>query len=52
MTNAKSARLSIVIPAAVAERLREVAEREGRSQSNLAASLIRTALRDGRPESQ
>jgi hypothetical protein len=52
MTAPKSHRLSIVVPAAIAERLRELAEMEGRSISNLTASLLRAALRDGQPEPQ
>lgn len=54
MTRPNSQRLSIVLPHTVDQRLREMAEREGRSISNLAAHLIREALegweRDGRSQ--
>ena len=54
MSRTESARLTISLPDAVDRRLREMAEREGRSISNLAAHLIREALadweRDGRPQ--
>jgi predicted DNA-binding protein len=46
-------RLTIVLPHSVDARLRELAQREGRSLSNLAALLLREALeslgRDGQP---
>jgi predicted transcriptional regulator len=47
MTPEKSARLSIVLPHNVDARLRELAERQGRSLSNLAARILRDALSDG-----
>ncbi|NBS70145.1 hypothetical protein EBT31_14720 [bacterium] len=46
MIGPKSARLSIVIPAAVDQRLRAAADQQGRSISNLAARMICDALRD------
>lgn len=54
MTRPDSTRLTLTVPHTVDQRLREMAEREGRSISNLAAHLIREGLaeweRDGRPQ--
>ena len=47
MTPEKSARLTIVVPSAVDQRLRELAQQQGRSISNLAALILREALSDG-----
>jgi hypothetical protein len=47
VTAEKSTRVTIVVPAAVDQRLRELAQAQGRSISNLAARLLREALRDG-----
>lgn len=53
MTRPETTRLTIVLPHTVDARLRELAERQGRSLSNLAARLLREALseaeRNGRP---
>lgn len=53
MTRPNSARLTIVLPASVDQRLREIAARDGRSISNLAAHLLHQVLNergaDGRP---
>ena len=43
----KSTRLTIVVPAAVDQRLRELAQQQGRSISNLAARILREELGDG-----
>ena len=54
MSRTESARLTLTVPYAIDKRLREMAEREGRSISNLAAHLIKEALadweRDGKPQ--
>ena len=54
MTRPDSTRLTLTVPYAIDKRLRAMAEREGRSISNLAAHLIREALadweRDGKPQ--
>lgn len=47
MSADKSTRLTIVVPGAIDQRLRELAQQQGRSISNLAARLLREALRDG-----
>ena len=47
MTRPETTRLTIVLPHNVDARLRELAERQGRSLSNLAALILREALRDG-----
>lgn len=53
MIGPDTTRLTIVLPHSVDARLRELAQREGRSLSNLAALLLREALealgRDGQP---
>lgn len=53
MIGSDTTRLTIVLPHSVDARLRELAQKEGRSLSNLAALLLREALealgRDGQP---
>jgi predicted HicB family RNase H-like nuclease len=48
MIGPQSARITIVIPASVAERLKVQAEAQGRSMSNLAARLIALAFEQDR----
>ena len=54
MTRPDSTRLTLTVPHTVDQRLRAMAEREGRSISNLAAHLIREALEgwegNGKPQ--
>jgi hypothetical protein len=44
MIGPKSARISIVLPASVMERLKAQADAEGRSMSNLASVLLQEAF--------
>lgn len=54
MTRPQTTRLTLTLPDAVDRRLRAMAERDGRSISNLAARILRDALeqweRDGSPQ--
>jgi predicted transcriptional regulator len=47
MTRPETTRLTIVLPHNVDARLRELAQQQGRSISNLAARILREALSDG-----